>query len=290
MTTTRVPFWTGHQKDVLALEIAMDDAGSMRGRERRDHLTHDRQALGGGEGALAPNATRERLAFEKLHREIDDRGAVRARVIADVVDPADVGVSDLARQVDLALEALDGDLVGGVARMDRFEGHRLAELEVLGFVHFAHSTPRDEPADAVALRDQLVGLEERCWVVVPDAGWTRAASKMSTLPEPDGVGAFGPDRVDAVGSSRGGAFAVAVVDAPGARVEALLDPARRAYRAPQLGQTTTVVGWRAASVGSGIGLPHRRQSSFVMGQGQEPERIVRCPGCARRRLSGAAGL
>ena len=83
----------------------MDDAGLMRGVESRRHLFD--QGIGGGDRqpAFARDPGRQRLAFDELHREEMDLPAIVVGVNADFEDAADVGMSDLARQLHLAAES-----------------------------------------------------------------------------------------------------------------------------------------------------------------------------------------
>jgi len=101
---------------------------------------------------------RERLAEQEVHREKRDRPAL-SHVLAEVVQAADVGVRDLPRDEDLPLQAGDHLGVGRDLRGDRLEGHVHLEREVLGFVDLAHASAREEPHDAVAIREEDLEIE-----------------------------------------------------------------------------------------------------------------------------------
>src|SRR5262249_4748901 len=95
-----------------------------------------------------------RLALEELHGQ--ERGRT---VAAEVEDAAHVRVADLARELDLALEALEGAGPLGQIGPDRLQRHADAELEVLGGVDLAHAALGEEAEHAVAAGDQIVGVE-----------------------------------------------------------------------------------------------------------------------------------
>ena len=79
--------------------------------------------------------------------------------LADVVDAADVGVGNLARDADLAVEAFEqAEIVGGLFGQE-FEGDRLAEGEVGGAVNFTHAAAAQQSDDAVTAGNQGTGNE-----------------------------------------------------------------------------------------------------------------------------------
>ena len=77
----------------------MDDAGGMRGRQRRGELAADRDDAVDRQ-AFAFEARRQALALHVLH---DDEGA--AVVLDDVVHGRDVGVIDTRRRARLMKNA-----------------------------------------------------------------------------------------------------------------------------------------------------------------------------------------
>ena len=90
------------EHDVAGLQIAVDDAGAMRGLECRGDLTGVAQRLrererSGGE----PRG--ERVPVQQLHHDV-----VGAAVDADVVDRADVRVVEGGDRARLAGEAIAG--------------------------------------------------------------------------------------------------------------------------------------------------------------------------------------
>ena len=98
-----------------------------------------------------PNALenrREVFAFDELHGEELD-----AVELAEIVNPQDVLVRDLARELDLPLEALER--IGVVADVgpDELQGHIPVELLVVDAVHGAHAAHAEELAHPVASGD-----------------------------------------------------------------------------------------------------------------------------------------
>ena len=135
--------------DVLGLDVAVDQAGSVGGRE----------ALTDGEEDLEDRRPRRRVSLEpgvegeavdELHRQVD-----LVLVRADVVDRDDVGVRELGHRLGLALEASAGV---GVGRQQELERDLAIELRVVRGVDHPHPALADEVEDDVAA-DDLAGLE-----------------------------------------------------------------------------------------------------------------------------------
>ena len=162
-----------HEHDVEALEVAVHDTGTMRGGEAGRHLPRQRQGFLGGEPSVALELVGEGLAVQQLHRQDDDLGffpfgAGRASRLMPkhVEDPADVRMGHLPGQVHLALEHLDGALVGDL-RQDRLERDALVELRVLRFVELAHPSLGEKADDAEAGSHDFARAEH-------GAGWIGA--------------------------------------------------------------------------------------------------------------------
>ena len=88
----------GAELDVRRFQIAMDDAGLVRGFERLGHLLRDRQRLVDRDGA-ARDALREILALDQLHHERADAGR-----LFDAVQLRDVRMIERGERLRLALE------------------------------------------------------------------------------------------------------------------------------------------------------------------------------------------
>ena len=121
--------------DVGGLEVPVQHALVVRRREPRAELARDVERLVGGKPADAPQERGEVLAVDELHGE-----EVLPVDLADVVDAADVGMRDLARDAHLGVEALEPrrDPRARLAR-EELQRDRLAELQVVGAVDLAHA-------------------------------------------------------------------------------------------------------------------------------------------------------
>ena len=128
----------------------MDDAAVVRGGEAGAHLARELDRAVGGETADAAEQEREVLAVHVLHRE---KGV--AFEFADVVDAADVGMGDLARQADFGVELGEARGVAVERFGEELERDRLAELQVVGAIDLAHAAAA-EPAD-----DAVTAVEDR---------------------------------------------------------------------------------------------------------------------------------
>jgi hypothetical protein len=121
----------------------MDDAGAMRRVERIGDLDRRLQRPVERQRA-ALEGRRQRLAFEELHDEIGD-----AVVASDVVQRADVRMTETGDRPRLALEALRQVGVGGEVRRQNLEGDDAAESCIGGTVDFAHPAGTDRGQDFV---------------------------------------------------------------------------------------------------------------------------------------------
>jgi hypothetical protein len=63
---------------------------------------------------------------------------VRAVGFDDVVDAADVRMSDLPAEADFVVQALEENRIAREARGQELQSHRLAELRVVGAIDLAH--------------------------------------------------------------------------------------------------------------------------------------------------------
>ena len=88
-------------EDVRRLDVAVDDAGVVRGVERIGDFDAERQHRVQRQAAALGDSLLQRDAFQVLH---DDEGA--AVLLADVVNRADVGVVQRRRGSGLAAEAI----------------------------------------------------------------------------------------------------------------------------------------------------------------------------------------
>ena len=78
---------------------------------------------------------RKVFAINVFHRE-----KVTAFDFADVVDAADVGMGHLPGDAHLGEKPLAPDGIVGKRFGQKLQGHRLAQLEIVGTINFAHAS------------------------------------------------------------------------------------------------------------------------------------------------------
>jgi len=144
-------------QDVRRLDVAVDQAGRVRGVQRRTHLRGDARDLGRLLGALIAQQGADIGPAHQLHRDVE-----RALDVAGVVDRDDVGMVERGGQPRFAHETLAE--VAGQARREQLERHGPPQMHVLGAVDDAHPAAAEHVLDAVA-RDlgagRKVGREQR---------------------------------------------------------------------------------------------------------------------------------
>jgi hypothetical protein len=114
--------------DVRRLQVAVEDALGVRGRERVGHLQRQREDLVGRHRPL------RRRTLQELHDQV---------VRSDVVQDADVRVVERGDRARLLLEAR------GLPGVQRLDGDDAAEARVERAVHLAHSPGADAALDFV---------------------------------------------------------------------------------------------------------------------------------------------
>jgi hypothetical protein len=126
----------------------------MRGGEAGAELARDLDGLVAGHAPDAPQETAQFLAIDVLHGNV--RGAVH---FADVVYAADVGMRDLARNPDLAVETFEQPGIAGGGFREKLQGYRLVELEIDGAIDLAHAASADQTENAVAIGQDRSGVK-----------------------------------------------------------------------------------------------------------------------------------
>lgn len=137
----------------------MNDAGLMRGIERRGDLPRNGQSGGRVERARSLQPRRERLAAQELHGE-EEKRPLRRFLAEQVVGRANIGVRNLAREQHFALEKLLDQRLAGVLRAQRFQ-RAVARLKVLigGFVDLAHAAGSEKADDDEPSGEPIAWLE-----------------------------------------------------------------------------------------------------------------------------------
>ena len=148
----------GDDKDVVGLEVAVNDALFVGRAERLGQLSDDRQDPLGREGRLVLDDLAQGVALDELHDRV--RHAVWSRT--EVVDVDDIGVADPRRRLGLADESLDHVLIAGHIAFEDLYRHHLLDDDVLGQKHHAHAALAELALDLVAAvqdrADELVVL------------------------------------------------------------------------------------------------------------------------------------
>ncbi len=144
----------GDEKNVVGLDVAVDDALVADALEGAEELAHDADGIDGLESARALQACAERFAFEKLHDEVEVAGFEDVKVD----DGADVGVFQRGRGLRLAAEPLDDLFVSGRLAVQDFDGHRSVHELVFGPVNRAHGAAAHLATDTVFSGDDVAWL------------------------------------------------------------------------------------------------------------------------------------
>jgi hypothetical protein len=141
--------------DVFRLDLAMNDAGSVRGRKCGGHLRRDRQPF--IERPIPPRRQRvtQRPAADEL---LDDE--VGGSVGADVVHRGGVRMAQRGGRAGLLLEAVAAFGIARELRRQNFQRDAAPEPRVLGFVHLTHATFAKLDQDLVR-PDSRTGFERR---------------------------------------------------------------------------------------------------------------------------------
>ena len=141
---------------LAGFEIAVHDAHLVRGAQAGHYLARQRQGPGDGQLPLRREQTRQIGAVHERHRDVLD-----AVDLAEVVNADDVGVRDLAREHQLALEAalelLRRQRVR--VRLDHLQRQRQRQLRIPDVIDRAHPADAEQADDLIALTERLSGNE-----------------------------------------------------------------------------------------------------------------------------------
>jgi hypothetical protein len=141
---------------VLRLDVAVHQAGPVRGGDRREHLLEDRQRLHRVQPAPLDEQVAQGTTVHVLHHQIG-----QALMASLVVDRDDVRVGQPRDRLGLVGEPVHEVDVGGLRRVNDLQGDRASQPLVDGGVHGRHATTGDAAGDPVAPvnrgADQRVG-------------------------------------------------------------------------------------------------------------------------------------
>ena len=132
-------------KDVLGLDVSVDDAFFVGGVERGADLASDLDDFGKRQLAHPTEPLVQVFAFEQLHD--DKRRAVF--VLVKVGDLDDVGVAQSRHSARFVLEALVDFGVGGGFPVQDFDRENSAGSDVTRCIHGAHAASAEHSLDVI---------------------------------------------------------------------------------------------------------------------------------------------
>src|SRR5207302_984257 len=121
------------EKDVVGLEVAVDDPFGVGRLNRGAYLPHELECRAEGKNPAVPNLVAERMAFEELEDEVGSRVGRDA----EVVDRDDVWVLQTGDGERFTLESLGRHRIADETASNDFEGRGPLEVHVRGAVHRA---------------------------------------------------------------------------------------------------------------------------------------------------------
>ncbi len=151
----RRPVRPMREKEVRGLEVAVDDAETMRVGNRNTRLRDVVDGLRHGKRALSADAP-EIGAVDVFH----DEERLTARQRAEIADPRDVLAFDARGRPCFAEEPRDVGWLHGERSMEELQRHDLAELNVRRTNDDAHAALPEHFVDAVLSRDDRARRRE----------------------------------------------------------------------------------------------------------------------------------
>ncbi len=133
------------QHDVVGLQIAVNDAGGVRGAEAAGHLACDEKGALDGERRVGADELGEALALDVLEHEIERA----VGELAEIRRHGDVRVVDAAGRDRLELEPLHDLRHGRHFAVQYLHRDGLAHQDVLTAVHGAHAADAELLVDPV---------------------------------------------------------------------------------------------------------------------------------------------
>ena len=149
----------------------MEDAAFVRRGKAGADLSNNLDCVVRRETADAAQQRREVFAVHVLHRH--ERTAVP---FADVMNPTDIGMRNLAGRAGLVAQARRQ---GGLVAAQKLQRNRLAECEIVGAIDLAHPASTQQADDAVARRQE--GARRERAVIDPAASSLRTVRGVRRL-------------------------------------------------------------------------------------------------------------
>ncbi len=143
------------EKDILRLDVAMDDAAGMRIGECARELAQDLQAVCNGEGALKRQAVVQRLPFHEGRDEVMNVGVGTRGEHREDVRVLQVGCDE-----DFALESRLTHAAHQLGRQD-LDHHAPTKGALGGQEDVRHPATTELTLDLVSVSDQLLQVAEK---------------------------------------------------------------------------------------------------------------------------------
>jgi hypothetical protein len=131
------------EKQVVGLEIAMNDSLFMRRRQAASQLLRQGDGLGKKKSSLAQSC-REGLTFEQFGYHVR-----RSAGFTDIEDGQDVGMIESGRGACLLLKAAQTIDAGGESGGQNLDGDVPSESRITATIDLAHATGTQGPGDLV---------------------------------------------------------------------------------------------------------------------------------------------
>jgi hypothetical protein len=157
------------QEQVVRLEIAVDELAGVRAFQTNSGLAEQAHHAPRQDGAFALERGAQLLAVQVFHDQ-PERAVVGG---LEVEHLHDVIVGQELADLELALEALDRDLITGHVGVKNLERHVAAHLHVERLVHTAHAAVGHHAAHLIAIAHELA--DARVLVVGQDRDLCGAA-------------------------------------------------------------------------------------------------------------------
>ncbi len=149
------------EEDIRGLQIAVDDAGLVGGRQCIRHRMQNRQRLLRIERTALPEYRGECSALQQLHADEEQIGLspMARRVTEEIVDATDIGMGDTPGELHLAPKAVHGLGKAKNLRPDGLDGDPGLELLILDLVDLTHAAVRQKGDDPEAASEQRTRLK-----------------------------------------------------------------------------------------------------------------------------------